>query len=101
MEKFKFDILGWFLNKLNKLNKGNKPINKKDIVLGILKRRGYVEQAYNGGSLHVKEFTFVTIIQDVITIGTDIDNHASKGKGYTINGFKLTDFMIAIKYFER
>lgn len=84
-------IASWFIRKPKADN--------KDIIVSILERNGYVQSSYKGGVVYTKDFTYVVIDSDGVTIGTDVENR--KNNGHRINGYKVTEFIIALKYFNR
>lgn len=87
------DIKFNFLNRF--IDTGDR-VDKREVVLSVLKRRGYVEQVYKGGSLNVKGFTYVLVTDSTIEVGND-----AKCNGTSVDINNLTGFMIALKYFER
>tara|TARA_R110000868_G_scaffold334194_1_gene594875 strand:+ start:3091 stop:3471 length:381 start_codon:yes stop_codon:yes gene_type:complete len=95
---FNYDIFGWFVNKLVGTEKLD---NKVDIIEGILKQKNYVSQAYMGGTLYTNGFVYVLVKSESVTVGTDIDRNKYNNVGHKINGHKLTQFLVVLKYYER
>lgn len=95
---YSMDVFGWILKKILGNNTSDSNLT---VIESILKRKNYVMQSYNGGTLYTNAFVYVIIDSLGITVGTDIDSHKNNNVGHRVEGHKITEFMIALKYFER